>query len=232
MIKGARSVFNDTAPALPFNTTPETGAAGRHKLHYIASHLIPSSAGFLLSLLSQTSSTVVLTVLLASSCLGGGNPFSSGTGGRLGTLPVGAARSQRGVLLEQWFAGDAAPCTRCDSAPVAAAVAARLTSCSLPHHGPGCARAGTRAGMWAECCMGWRCGDASLPVPSSACAAQSCACWGRFPLLPGLALRTVVKPFPSLLMRGFTACCNEPLKGKTGGENPVCSTPPGWAVLG
>lgn len=39
----------------------------------------------------------------------------------------------------------------------------------------------------------------------------SSAAWACF-------LKTLVKPFPSLVMKGFTVCCNEPLKGKIGGK--------------
>lgn len=86
------------------------------KLHYIALHhiyhipaLAVSSSSVLCS--PQPSSTVVLTVFPASAVSEEEihYPVAWQLGGRSGTLPVGAARSQLGVLPEQQFARQ----TRC-----------------------------------------------------------------------------------------------------------------------
>lgn len=189
----------------------------------------------------QTSRTVVLTAFLASAVSEEEihYPVAWQLGGRSGTLPVGAARSQLGVLPEQQFARQ----TRCSS--LYSILFCFYSSClcrladklffNMPW--PSSVRErGQELGFGQDASsVSWRCGDAAglcfcspgvHVLPKITCAAQNCACWARFSLLPGLALKTVVKPFPSLLMKGFTACCNEPLKRKTGGKSPVYSTPP------
>lgn len=219
VIRRAGSAFNQAAIALPFNTIqkPElledTNSITR--LHISRPSLFP-----LLAFASPETSSAGSPHRVPAFCCSGEEIHHPGgewqLRGRWGTLPVGAALRQLGVLLEQRFTRQ----TRCSCLYLILFCFCSSCLCCLADKlflGVSGQGQGQELGFGQDGgSVSWRGGERCwpqgfcqaqmvLPLKSRVLKEVSSAAWACF-------VKAVVKPFPSSVMKGFTVCCKEPLK--------------------